>query len=108
MTVGTLIKYLKKYDENEVVHLHHFDGEPVLFCLSAKNKPGIWLETESDNDMAQEISTRFEYALEKGIDEYDIYRQMLIQGIDVDMVRRYMGNDSANHMQEYCEKHGLL
>lgn len=108
MTVGTLIKYLEKYDKNEIVHLHQFDGEPVLFVLSAKNKDGVWLETESDNDMTEEIAARFETAIENGIDESDVYGLMLEQGIDVEMVRKYMDNEIADNMQAYCENHGLI
>ena len=28
-------------------------------------------------------------------------------GITVEMVRKYMDDETANHMQEYCEEHGL-
>lgn len=28
--------------------------------------------------------------------------------IDVPMVRKYLGNETADHMQEFCEEHGLL
>ena len=108
MTVGTLIKHLEKFDKNEIVHLHAYDGEPVLFTVASTNKPGVWLETESDNDMAAEISARLEDAAENGIDESGVYGLMLEQGIDVDMVRKYMGNEVADHMQEYCEEHGLI
>ena len=108
MTVGTLIKHLEKFDKNEIVHLHTYDGEPVLFTVAAKNKPGVWLETESDNDMAAEISARLEDATENGIDELDVYGLMLEQGINVEMVRKYMGDAAADHMQEYCEEHGLI
>ena len=95
MTVGTLIKYLQKYDENEIVRLHCVDGEPVLFALQAMNKPGVWLETESD-------------AALHGVDEGDVYSLMLEQGIDIGMVRKYIGDDAANKMRTYCEHHGLL
>ena len=108
MTVGTLIKYLQKYDENEIVRLHCVDGEPVLFALQAMNKPGVWLETESDNDMAEEIKARFEDAALHGVDEGDVYSLMLEQGIDIGMVRKYIGDAGANKMRTYCEHHGLL
>lgn len=108
MTVGELIRRLEKYDKEEIVRLHHFDGEPVLFVVTAVNKKGVWLETESDNDMAEEISERFEDAINQGIDETEVYSLMLEQGIGVDMVRKYMGDDVAERMFEYCKEHGLL
>ena len=46
--------------------------------------------------------------VENGMDELDVYSDMLKTGIDVDMVRKYMGNDVANHMKKFCEEHGLL
>lgn len=108
MTVGTLIKYLQKYDENEVVRLHSIDGEPVIFALQATNRPGVWLETESDNDMAEEINARFEDAITNGIAEEEVYSLMLEQGINLDMVEKYAGSDVANKMRIYCESHGLV
>lgn len=76
--------------------------------MVAQNKPGVWFEAESDNDMVAEISTRLEDAAEKGVDESDVYGLMLEQGINVEMVRKYMGDAAANHMQEYCEEHGVV
>jgi len=108
MTVGTLIKYLQKYDENEIVRLHNIDGEPVLFALQAVNKPGVWLETESDADMAEEINARFEDAVINGVDEGEVYSLMLEHGIDINMVEKYAGCDVANKMRSYCKCHGLL
>lgn len=55
--------------------------------MVAQNKPGVWLEAESDNDMVAEISTRLEDVAEKGVDESNIYGLMLEQGINVEMVR---------------------
>lgn len=77
-----------------------------LLCFN--NKEGVWLETESDNDMTEEITARFETAIENGIDESDVYGLMLEQGIDVEIVRKYMDNEIADNMQAYCENHGLI
>ena len=97
MTVETLIKHLEKQGKNQEVRLHDVHGEPVIFVLSAKNKDGVWLETETDTDMADEIQTRFDDAIENGTDELDVY-----------MVRKYLGTDAADHMQTFCEEHGLI
>ena len=58
--------------------------------------------------MAAEISARLDDAAEKSVDESDVYGLMLEQGINVEMVRKYMGDAVANHMQEYCEEHGVV
>ena len=50
--------------------LHDIHGEEVLFVLSAVNHEGtVWLETEGDTDMREEISERFQDAIENGTDQ---------------------------------------
>lgn len=73
MTVGTLIEKLSKCNKDAIVYLHRKDGEPVLFTATLHNdEECVWLETESDVDMHEEISTRLEQAIEEGTDELDI------------------------------------
>lgn len=109
MKVKDLIEKLKDVDPNAVVRLHHKDGEPVLYVLELMNRSDVvWLETESDNDMAEEIQSRINAAIEDGEDELDVYAEMLETGIDVDMVRRHLGDEAADHMQTFCEEHGLI
>lgn len=55
------------------------------------------LETENDNDMREEIQARFDAASE-----------MLETGIDIKMVRKYLGDDVADHMKDFCKEHGLI
>ena len=109
MRKNTLIEKLQKFDGNPVIKLHDRNGEPVLFTLACtNNNDTIWLESESDVDMENEIQTRFDDALESGTDELDVYMSMLESGIDVDMVRRYMGNEVADNMENFCKEHGLI
>lgn len=109
MNVGTLIEHLQKFEPNEEVKLRTWGGEPVLFVVAAANtRYGVVLETESDVDMKSEIRDRFDEAVQNGISEDEVYSGMLELGIDVEMVRKYMGDDTANHMKEYCETHGLI
>lgn len=68
----------------------------------------MWLETESDNDMAKEIQAHLNVAIEDGEDELDVYASMLESGIGVDMVRRHLGDEPADHMKVFCEEHGLI
>lgn len=58
------------------------------------------LETENDNDMREEI--------QDGKDELDVYSEMLETGIDIKMVRKYLGDDAADHMKDFCKEHGLI
>ena len=105
--VKNLIEKLKDMDPNAVVCLHHKDGESVLFVLGLRADV-VWRETEPDNDMTEEIQARFNAAIEGGEDELDVYAEMLESGIDVDMVRRHLGDEAADHMQTFCEEHGLF
>lgn len=47
-------------------------------------------------------------ALEDGKDELDVYSEMLETGIDIKMVRKYLGDDAADHMKDFCKEHGLI
>ena len=109
MTVERMIEELKKFNPNAVVKMHHRDSEPVLFVLGVVgDKDRVWIESESDNDMSAELEARFKYAIEEDIDELDFYIDLLEIGIDVHMVRKYMGDEYANHMHQFCEEHGLI
>lgn len=108
MKVKTLIEKLEKMDPEAEIRLQDKVGEPVLFVLSAKNIPDVWLQSERDVDMADEIQSRFDDAIENGTDELDVYMEMLEAGIDVSMVRKYLGDDAADYMQRFCGEHGLI
>lgn len=109
MTVKTLIQKLEKYNPEATVRLNDSRGEELLFVLGiVGDNDNIWLESESDCDMGEEIQTRFNDAIANGLDELDVYSDMLETGINVDMVCRYMGDETANHMQKFCEEHGLI
>ena len=109
MTVERLIKELQKYNPKAEVKLHTISGESVLFVLGyiGDNK-SIFLETESDTDMHSELEARFKYASEFQMDELDFYMDLLEVGIDIEMVQKYMGEEIASHMREFCEEHGLI
>ena len=109
MTIERLIKELKKQNPKAVVKLHNRLGEPVLFVKAISGDNGtVWLDCESDNDIKNEIKERFHQAAEIQMDELDFYMDMLETGIDVEMVRKYMGDESADHMKDFCEEHGLI
>lgn len=46
--------------------------------------------------------------IEDGKDELDVYSEMLETGIDIKMVRKYLGDDVADHMKDFCKEHGLI
>ena len=67
-----------------------------------------YIEAYLTKDMGEAISARIQQALENDEDELDFYMEMLESGIDVEMVRKFVSNEAADHMQEFCEEHGLL
>ena len=106
MTVKTLIEKLSHYNKDAIIHLHHREGEELLFALAFQNDDTI-VVLETDNDMREEIQVRFDAALD-GRDELDVYSEMLETGIDIKMVRKYLGDDVADHMKDFCKEHGLI
>lgn len=109
MKVKTAIEKLKKLNPEATLKIGHPLGEEVLFILSEKeNNNTVWIETESDTNMSEEIRSRFEYALEDWDSELDFYMDLLEIGITVQMVRKYAGNKHADHMEQFCKKHGLI
>lgn len=105
MKVKTLIEKLEKMDPEAEVRLHDKSGEPVLFVLCAKKYPDVWLQTEGDVDMSDEIQARFDDAIENGTDELDVYMEMLETGIDVPMVRKHLGDEAGGYKTVICIYH---
>lgn len=109
MKVKTLMKYLEKKSPEARVMLNYRDGNECLFCVSEKGKDDIvWLEGEHDMDLSAELEARYEHAMEMQIDELDFYMDLLDIGITVEMVRKYMDDEHAEHMQKFCYEHGLI
>lgn len=109
MKVSRLIERLTKMNPGADVKLHSIYGESALFVMARQNDNNtVWLETESDCDMGAELGERFKVASEDGLDELDFYSELLDMGITIEMVRKYMGNETADHMHEFCYGHGLI
>ncbi len=101
MKVKNLIKKLEKMNPEAEVRLGGKDGEKLLFVLAQSNDNSVvWFEGK--NDMANEISTR----IDEGIG--NIYKEMIEQGIDPDMVRKYIGDVDADYMMHVCKNINLL
>ena len=84
--------------------------EKLPFKLSRKEYmiaavPAIPLTKE---ERIRHLAMLFADAIANGYDELDVYSSMLERGMDVDYVRKYAGTKIAEHMQKYCEEHGLL
>lgn len=108
MKVKNLIEKLSRFNPNADVRLHGYNGLPVIFVLARAVDPmQVWLESEKDCDMGHQLKEFFNEAIENGIDELDIYSELLDLGITVDAVRRFAGDEQADQMKQFCEDHGL-
>lgn len=109
MKVKTMIEFLEQMNPEAEVKLNYHDGNTALFVLASPQIPGtVWIESEDDIDLGNELSERYEYAINEGIDELDFYMDLLEIGITVDMVRKYMDDQHADHMEMFCKEHGLI
>ena len=109
MKVKTLIERLSKFNPEAEVRLNDYAGETALFVNARKNdNTVVWLDGENDIDMGEEIVARFQNSPNYFRTDLEFYKDLLETGITVDMVRKYMGDDYANIMQQVCEKNGLL
>ena len=107
MKAERLIKELEK-NPNAEVRIGKPDGFTVLCANVRTDDDVIWLVTEENIDMAEELERRFHGAIEDGMDELDFYEELLEVGITVDTVRKFMGDECAEHMKQFCIEHGLL
>ena len=109
MKVKTMIQKLQKLNPEAEVRLNDYDGETALFINARiKDKNVVWIDGEDDIDLREEISARYERAIEEQLDELDFYMDLLEIGITVEMVRKYMDDEHADIMKKFCEEHGLI
>ena len=109
MKVKTVIQKLTKMNPEAEVRLNDFNGETVLFINARTDNPDVvWIDGEEDFDLGEEISARYERAIEEQMDELDFYMDLLEIGITVEMVRKYMDDEHADIMKKFCEEHGLI
>lgn len=105
MKVKRMVEVLQKMPQDAEVRFQHWTGKPVLFVVARQNdNENVWLEGEEGNDMGEEIVTR----LRSATDMESCYIDLLDTGIDVDMVRRYVGDKEADRMLQFCTKYNLL
>lgn len=103
MKVKNLMEKLGKMNPEAEVRLGGKDGEKLLFVLTQSNDNSVvWFEGEDEDYIANEISTR----IDEGIG--NIYKEMIEQGIDPDMVRKYIGDIDADYMMHVCKNINLL
>lgn len=108
MKVKTLIEKLEKNGSGSRGTLTRQIRRTGAVCTLCEEIPGCLASDRRGFDMSDEIQARFDDAIENGTDELDVYMEMLETGIDVPMVRKHLGDEAADHMQDFCEEHGLI
>ena len=105
MKVKKLIEKLSLMNQNAEVKLNDYDGDPVLFVNARCNDSSIvWLDGEHDIDMREELSARYERVENKEINITDFFADLIDIGVTCDVVRKYMGDDIADCMNDFIDK----
>lgn len=109
MKVKRLIERLGKFNPEAEVKLNDRYGETALFVNALANDDSVvWIDGEDDIDMGSELSTRWTESPNVFKTDLEFYKDLLETGITVDMVRKYMGDTTADMMQDVCKNNGLL
>ena len=107
-TVKELVEELKLHNPDTDLKLHLLNGETALFIIYENDDKNVWIASEGDVDTTYLLESLFQDAVAEGMDELDVYMELLDTGFDVDMVRRNLGEEAAEHMKTFCEEHGLI
>lgn len=109
MKVKRMIEELKKFNPEAEVLMHMYGGEPVLFVLArANDNNNVWLETDSDCDLGNELTERFEKLPTDKEGQINFYKDLFEIGITLDMIYKYMGATTGNRVKEFCKEYNLI
>ena len=107
MKVKKLIEYLMKFDPEAVVRMNGKDGGELLAVVQlASDHSFVWLESEHDLDIEEEIKSRKDYAMEVDMEECDYYNWMINDGYTPHMIRKHISDEEARFMEFKCREYG--
>lgn len=109
MKVKRMIEELKKFNPEADVQMHMYGGESVLFVLArANDNDTVWLETETDCDLGNELAERFEHLPSDEEGQIDFYKDLFEIGITLGVIYKYLGTDAGKHIEDFCTNHHLI
>ena len=110
MKVSRLITRLQEFNPNAEVVLNSFQASPLLFVLARKDNPFCVCLAGEDycGDLSDELTKRYEQAARDGIDELDFYSDLIDDGYDYNLIRKYFGFTNAEAFKDFTLSHGLL
>lgn len=97
---------IRGYSRTEARKLYH--GGIGEFMKLPEGNGIVRFVIQSSQNIKKGENIIFDAALEDGKDDLDVYSEMLETGIDIKMVRKYLGDDVADHMKDFCKEHGLI
>lgn len=110
LTVKDIILLLKTFNPDATIKFHSESGPDVMFLsLTEKDRTKYMLaEGEYDANITGLIWSTFHGMQYTDETELDIYKWFLSVDIDVDMMRKYYGDEEADKMEKICKQHGLI
>lgn len=105
--IAEVLSKMAQENPNSDVKLHGLYGESALFICKKKGDETIWIQSESDVNMKEEISERFK-CINECDNAIDYYADMLDLGITPTMVGKYIGKEYEMKMLIDCASYNLL
>ena len=105
--IAEVLSKMAQENPNSDVKLHGLYGESALFICKEKGDETIWIQSESDVNMKEEISERFK-CINECDNVIDYYADMLDLGITPTMVGKYIGKEYEMRMLIDCASYNLL
>ena len=105
--IAEVLSKMAQENPNSDVKLHVLYGESALFICKKKGDETIWIQSESDVNMKEEISERFK-CINECDNAIDYYTDMLDLGITPTMVGKYIGKEYEMKMLIDCASYNLL
>lgn len=103
-----MLEEISKLNPSANVKLHGKYGESALFIDTENDNEIVWINSESDVDMRNEISERFRDIDESNNNAIDYYTDMLDLGITPTIVGKYIGREYEMRMLIDCASYNLL
>lgn len=111
LKVSEIITLLETFNPEAEIRFHSEDGPKVYFLNIYSPEEGyVLIEGEYDTCVQSVIGAEFHSLqyIDKEDADIDVYKWILDCGIDVDMMRKYFGDNEARAMEEICKEYGLI
>lgn len=114
MKVKKLINLLKGFNPEGKVYLGNngddfgHDEDEIIGCYLLGDSEDVGLSTENDIAITSLIKSFLQDYVDGYADEIDTYQEMIDWGLTPNLLRKHNCKDEGDHMQKFCEEHGLM